>query len=87
MGVYVKREREMQAGAFAEMSPGGSGGRQRVGEDDKRVWRLFVKGDFAWQSRRGRQDNPALAAQKAKDEISVLAEVEAAVASDRLDLR
>jgi hypothetical protein len=28
------------------MSPGGSGGRQRVGEGNERLWQLFVRSDF-----------------------------------------
>jgi hypothetical protein len=47
MGVYSKREREMQP----EEQPGGSG-RQRVGEGDEHSRRLFVADEFARQAGR-----------------------------------
>jgi hypothetical protein len=49
---------------------------------DKHLWRLFLKGDFAWQIRNGRQDNFASEAPKAREEISAQEVRRAVVTSD-----
>jgi hypothetical protein len=84
---FIPRKSERCRHESSRAALGDTCGRQRVGEGDEHLWRLFLKGDFAWQIRNGRQDNFAWAAGKEREEISVLGEVEAAVASHKLDLR
>jgi hypothetical protein len=86
MGVYSKRWREMQAGAFARISPGGSGGRQRVGKGDKHLRGVGAADhNFAWVAQKAREE---IVMQEMRwEDNRLLVEVEAIVVSDQLDLR